>query len=69
MSLAGQPVAEKTTLGWTIMSPGCKEDSSPLLLTLSTSTDYEQLCQLDVLGLADSQAEDQSVVYLSSKNN
>ena len=63
----GQPVAEKTLLGWTLMSPGREEVSSKLLLTQSTSTDYQQLCALDVLGLEDTPENDQGVVYQEFK--
>ena len=59
----GQPVAEKTLLGWTLMSPGREDVGSPLLLTQSALVDYEQLCSLDVLGLADSHKNDQLEVY------
>ena len=31
----GQPVAEKTRLGWTLMSPGREDVESPVLLTQS----------------------------------
>ena len=58
----GQPVAEKTLLGWTVMSPG-REDLSPVLLTQSSQADYHQLCAMDVLGLADTHENDQQVVY------
>ena len=34
-----------------------------MLLTQTSKTDYEELCQLDVLGLADSPTGDQGVVY------
>jgi hypothetical protein len=57
----GQPVAEKTLLGWTVMSPGKEE--GPILLTQSTTIDYEQLCALDVLGLPDRNENDQKTVY------
>ena len=57
----GQPVAEKTLLGWTVMSPG--KEVGPILLTQSTTIDYEQLCELDVLGLQDSNENDQKTVY------
>ena len=63
----GQPVAEKTLLGWTIMSPGREVDTAPLLNTRSTSVEYEQLCSLDVLGLADSPAGDQHEVHREFK--
>ena len=59
----GQPVAEKTLLGWTVMSPGREDVGSPALLTQSASVDYEQLCSLDVLGLADTHENDQFEVY------
>ena len=58
----GEPVAEKTLLGWTVMSPG-KEREGPILLTQSTILDYEQLCSLDVLGLADRNENDQKTVF------
>ena len=61
--LPGQPVAEKTLLGWTIMSPGREDEGEPILLTQSMITDYEQLCALDVLGLVDTHEEDQHAVY------
>lgn len=54
MGLSGQPIAEKTALGWTIMSPGHEDSTIPMLLTHSANLDYEQLCRLDVLGLFDS---------------
>ena len=63
----GEPVAEKTHLGWTIISPGREVDTSPLLLTRSTSNDYEQLCSLDVLGLTYSPDDDQQAVYQEFK--
>ena len=59
----GEPVAELTRFGWAIMSPG--KDSDPTLgcLAVNTTLDHEQLCALDVLGLADSPSGDQDVVY------
>ena len=63
----GQPVAEKTLLGWTVMSPGREESESPILLTQSATMDYEQLCALDVLGLADRNENDQLTVYQEFK--
>ena len=35
----GQPVVEKTLLGWTAMSPGRKDSDGPVLFTQSTSND------------------------------
>ena len=49
----GQPVAEKTRLGWTLMS----------LRREDVIVDYEWLCSLDVLGLAYGHKNDQLEVY------
>ena len=57
------PVASYTKLGWTITSPGKEIDTTSMLLTQTSRVDYEDLCKLDVLGLADSPSGDQSVVY------
>ena len=57
------PVASYTKLGWTITSPGKEIDTSSMLLTQTSRVDYEDLCKLDVLGLANSPSGDQSVVY------
>ena len=59
----GQPVAEKTLLGWTLMPPGREGTGFPILLTQSAPTDYEELCDLDALGLADTHENDQLVIY------
>ncbi len=61
-------IAERTLLGWTVMSPDNEDVDRPILLTESVTTDYEQLCALDVLCLADSSNEnDQQIVYLEFK--
>ena len=59
----GEPVAELTRLGWTIMSPGKEADLTDMFLTQTSSCDYEQLCRLDVLGLEDRPSGDQTSVY------
>ena len=46
-----------------VMLPGSEDVSHPILLTQSTSADYEQLCALDVLGLADTPENDQLMVF------
>jgi hypothetical protein len=61
---SGQPIAELTRLGWTIISPG-KEcfNETQILLTQTSRVEYEELCRQDVLGLQDKATEDQSGVY------
>jgi hypothetical protein len=54
-----EPIAEKTKLGWFIMSPGVEVDKNIMLLTQTSQADFENLCRLNVLGLADSSENDQ----------
>ena len=63
----GEPVAELTKFGWTIMSPGEEVNLNPMFLTQVHRENYEQLCRLDVLGLRDSQTDDQQDVYSEFK--
>ena len=60
----GEPIVEKTKLGWFIMLPGQEFYCNCMMLT---QTDYEELCRLDVLGLADSSEHDQLAVYREFK--
>ena len=69
VGLPGEPVAEKTTLGWTIMSHGRETDSSKMLLTQTSTVDYEELCRLDVLGLEDTAEYDQTQCMLNLRNS
>ena len=62
----GEPVAELTKIGWMIMSTG-QEDHFNVYLTQSITRDYEQLYQLDVLGLAETSYGDQNIVYTEFK--
>ena len=59
----GEPVAEQTRFGWTMMSPGKEIDLGNVLLTQTSSVDYENLCRLDVLGLKDTSPGSQENVY------
>ena len=62
IGVPGEPVAEYTRLGWTIMSPG-KGDELLTTVTRSVSVDFENLCRLDVLGIQDTGEGDQGPVY------
>ena len=59
----GEPVAEKTKFGWTIISPGQDFGISNLCLARSSATDYDNLCKLDVLGLEDENYQITEPVY------
>ena len=59
----GEPIAEQTRFGWTIMSSGAEVDIENMFLTQTLVADYEELCRLDVLGLEDTPTGDQRVVH------
>ena len=59
----GEPVAELTKFGLTILLPGKEIDLSNMLLTQTAAADYERLCRLDLLGLKDSPLGDQDIVH------
>ena len=44
--LGGQPVAEQTKFGWTIMSPGAEFDKRTVFLTQTSHADFENLQSL-----------------------
>ena len=56
----GEPEAERTKFGWTILSPGKEFDTTHMLLTQTSQLDYEELCRLDV---RDTPQHDQGEVY------
>ena len=62
-----EPVAEKTKLGWTIISAGKEVDLTLMFMTQTSSLQYETLCRLHVLGIADSASGDQDEVYSEFK--
>ena len=59
----GEPIAEQTRFGGTIMSSGAEVDSQNMFLTQTSIGDYEELCRMDVLGLQDTPIGDQDVVH------
>lgn len=56
-------MAEFTRFSWALMALGMEADLSAAFLAVDAVSDYEKLCALDVLGLADSPAGDQLEVY------
>jgi hypothetical protein len=59
----GEPIAEHIRFGWAIIAPGLDSDDVTGFLAVNSSTDYERLCALDVLGLANSPSRNQDVVH------
>ena len=59
----GDPVAEFTQFGWSIMSPGVQPNLDKMFLAQTAQSDYEELCRMDVLGIQDTPSGDQKVVH------
>ena len=57
----GDPVAKRTCLRWTIMSPGT--DLSHAYLAVNSTVDHNQLYALDFLGLKDRPSTHQSDIH------
>ncbi len=55
---SGEPVADLTALGWTIMSPGREGDYNNMFFAKKSVGDFEKLCSLDVLGIEDKPEQD-----------
>ncbi len=54
-----KPIAELTKMGWFVMIPGTEFDRNTMLYSQTSQSDYEDLCRMDVLGLADASEDDQ----------
>ena len=59
----GEPVGELISLGWTMMLAGKEAHMGSIYLSRTSSSDYAQLCSLDVLSLQDRPDGDQQLVY------
>ena len=59
----GQPSAEYTKFGWTIMSSGQGSLQTNLMFARTSHEDYMDMCNLDVLGLEDHPDGDQETVF------
>ena len=58
-----EPFTEQTKIGWVIMSPGRKSDIMGALFTKTSVSDYENLCDTDVLILKESHYKHDDHVY------
>ena len=63
----GEPTAEYTAFGWTIISGGKKKGFNQMLLARDTETGYTELCKLDVLRIKDKNESRNDEVYQEFK--
>ena len=50
-----EPIAEQTKMGWAIMSPGREDELFSSLYTRTSVSDFDRLCDIDVLGVEENQ--------------
>ena len=63
----GEPIAEYTAFGWTIMSGGKEKGFNQMLLARDTEADYAELGKLDVPGIKDKNEGGNDEVYQEFK--
>ena len=59
----GEPIAELTKLEWAVISPGQETSVTKMLFSKTSVHDYENLCNLDVLGVKDEHTNRDEKVY------
>ena len=63
---AGEPIAEKTLLGWTLMGSG-NQSTNIAFLARTSQDDYKELYSLDVLGLEENREGDNAQIHQDFK--
>ena len=59
----GEPIAELTKLGWVVISPGQETSITKMLFSKTAIHDYENLCNLDVVGIKDEHTKRDGKIY------
>ena len=62
-----EPIAEQTKMGWVIMSPGEESDLVSSLYTRTSASDFNRLCDIDVLGVEENHLSHDENVYKKFK--
>ena len=62
-----EPIAEQTKMGWVIMSPGGESDLVSSLYTRTSASDFNRLCDIDVLGVEENHLSHDENVYKNFK--
>ena len=64
---ANEPIAEQTKMGWFIMSLVTENDLLTSLYTKTSVSDFERLCDIDVLGVEENHLSHDENVYKKFK--
>ena len=62
-----EPIAEQTKMGWIIMTPGSESDVVSLLYTRTSVSDFNRLCDMDVLRVEENHLSHGENVYKKFK--
>ena len=62
-----EPIAEQTKMGWVIMSPGSESDLVSSLYTRISVSDFNRLCDMDVLRVEENHLSHGENVYKKFK--
>ena len=62
-----EPIAKQTKMGWVIMSPVRESDLVSSLYTRILVSDFDRLCDIDVLGVEDNHLGHDETVYKKLK--
>ena len=62
-----EPIAEQAKMGWVIMSPGTETDLVSSLYTRTSISDFDRLCDIDVLGVEENHLCHDENVYKKFK--
>ena len=62
-----EPIAEQTKMGWVIMSPGTEIELVSSLYTRTSVSDFDRMCDVDVLGVEENHLRHDENVYKKFK--
>ena len=62
-----EPRAERTKMGWVIISPGRESDLVSSLYTRTSVSDFDSLCDIDALGVKENHLSHDQNVYKKFK--
>ena len=62
-----EPIAERTKMGWVIISPGRESDLVSSLYTRTSVSDFDSLCDIDALGVKENHLSHDQNVYKKFK--
>ena len=63
-----ESIAQQTKVGWVIISSGRESDIASSLYTKTSVSDFDRLCDIDLLGVEENHLSHYENVYKNSNN-